>query len=204
MGLRFSLSGAALPVESPSENVSTYLTLSRLCPKSFNLARGRRVPFSFRLQPHVWHTCKSRFCPSCGWRATLQWQLEQEASLPDVPYAAIGFSMPDVLWPIFKQNRHLLHDLPAIAASVITRWVRLRYGARVLVIVVPHTFGRRLNFNCHLHILVSAGGLHEFEGRWIELPHYQERSPDEDVAVRCNYVSSEGGDFKNAHFNFEH
>src|SRR2546430_8645593 len=40
-----------------------------------------------------------------------QWQLEQDASLPDVPYAAIGFSMPDVLWPIFKQNRHLLHDL---------------------------------------------------------------------------------------------
>jgi hypothetical protein len=27
--------------------------------------------------------------------------------------------MPDVLWPIFRQNRHLLHDLPALAAAVI-------------------------------------------------------------------------------------
>jgi hypothetical protein len=33
--------------------------------------------------------------------------------------------------------------------------------------VVPHTFGRRLNFNSHLHILVSVGGLQESEGRWI-------------------------------------
>jgi len=33
--------------------------------------------------------------------------------------------------------------------------------------VVPHTFGGYLNFNCHLHILVSAGGLKESEGRWI-------------------------------------
>ncbi len=33
--------------------------------------------------------------------------------------------------------------------------------------VVQHTFGRRLNFNPHLHILVSAGGLQESEGRWI-------------------------------------
>ena len=30
-----------------------------------------------------------------------------------------------------------------------------------------HTFGCRLNFNPHLHILVSAGGLQESEGCWI-------------------------------------
>ena len=29
------------------------------------------------------------------------------------------------------------------------------------IVVIPHTFGRRLNFNCHLHILVSEGGLRE-------------------------------------------
>jgi hypothetical protein len=34
--------------------------------------------------------------------------------------------------------------------------------------VVPHTFGGRLNFNSHLHILVSAGGLYESEGRWVD------------------------------------
>jgi len=36
---------------------------------------------------------------------------------------------PDVLWPIFRQNRHLLHDLPTIGAEVIQQWARDRYGA---------------------------------------------------------------------------
>ena len=40
--------------------------------------------------------------------------------------------MPDVLWPLFQQNRHLLHALP------------------VLIMVIFYTFGRHLNFNCHL------------------------------------------------------
>jgi hypothetical protein len=36
-----------------------------------------------------------------------------------------------------------------------------------MVLVVPHTFGRRLTFNAHLHILVSAVGLHESESRLV-------------------------------------
>ena len=39
-----------------------------------------------------------------------------------------------------------------------------QYGVRVLIVVVPHTFGRHLNFNAHLHVMVSAGGLKESEG----------------------------------------
>ena len=74
--------------------------------------------------------------------------------------------MPDVLWPIFQQNRHLLHDLAALGANAIQKWAKARYGVRVLVMVVQYTFGRRLNFHPHLHILVSAGGLQESEGLW--------------------------------------
>ncbi|MBZ5549482.1 MAG: transposase [Acidobacteriia bacterium] len=119
-----------------------------------------------------YHTCKSRACPSCGYRATLLWQEEMRALLPDIRYAGVGFTMPNVLWPIFKQNRHLLHDLPALGAEVIQQWVNAKYGARVLIIVVQHTFGASLNFNCHLHILVSAGGLQESQGRWISRIHF--------------------------------
>ena len=32
--------------------------------------------------------------------------------------------------------------------------------------VIPHTFGAQLNFNSHLHILVSAGGLNGSVGGW--------------------------------------
>lgn len=53
--------------------------------------------------------------------------------------------MPDVLWPIFQKNRHLLHGLPKLRAAVIQQWVKLKYGVRVSIMVVPHTFGVRLN-----------------------------------------------------------
>ena len=85
-------------------------------------ALGAEVFASETEEKLVYHTCKSRSCPSCGQRATLLWQREQWSALPDVPYAGIGFTMPDVLWPIFRQNRQLLHDLPALAAAVIQQW----------------------------------------------------------------------------------
>jgi hypothetical protein len=130
-------------------------------------ALGAEIYASETEERLVYHTCKSRACPSCGHRATQLWQREQWTALPDVPYAGIVLTMPDILWPVFQQNRHLLHDLPALGSAVIQQWVKARYGVHVLLMVVQHTFGRRLNFNPHLHIMVSAGGLHEAEGRWI-------------------------------------
>jgi hypothetical protein len=130
-------------------------------------ALGAEVFASDHEEKVCFHPCKSRFCPSCGHRATILWQREQWAALPDVPYRGVVFTMPNVLWPIFQKNRHLFHDLPALGASVIQEWLKTKYGVRSLLMVVPHTFSRHLTFNAHLHILVSAGGLKESEGRWI-------------------------------------
>jgi hypothetical protein len=84
-----------------------------------------------------------------------------------VSYAGVVFTMPDVLWNIFKENRHLLHDLPVIGAEAVLQWMNDKFRVRPLILVVQHTFGRHLNFNAHLHMLVSAGGLSESESRWI-------------------------------------
>jgi hypothetical protein len=123
----------------------------------------------------VYHTCKSRACPSCGHRATRLWQRDQWASLPDIRYAGITFSMPDTLWSIFQQNRHLLHDLPALGAAVIQQWIRIKFGASVLIMVIPHTFGARLNFNSHLHILASAGGLNGSGRGWTDRLYFDRK-----------------------------
>ncbi len=87
------------------------------------------------------------------------------------PYAHVGLTMPDMLWPIFRRNRHLLHDLPVLGAQVLQQWALRKYGVRLMIMVIPHTFGRHLNFNCHLHILVSEGGLKDDAGNW------QKRAP---------------------------
>jgi hypothetical protein len=130
-------------------------------------ALGWEVYASDTEERRCYHRCKSRFCPSCGHRATLWWLEQQEAALPDIPYSAVVFTMPSELWAIFHRNRHLLHDLPVLGASVVGQWIKVKYGARVLIAVVPHTFGGDLKFNTHLHILVSAGGRQESTGRWI-------------------------------------
>lgn len=130
-------------------------------------ALGWELYASDNEEKRCYHRCRSRFCPSCGYRATLLWLEQQEAALPDIPYTGIVFTMPRELWTIFKINRHLLRDLPPLGADVIQQWIRMKYGVRVLIIVVQHTFGGDLKFNPHLHLLVSAGGLLESEGRWI-------------------------------------
>jgi hypothetical protein len=83
--------------------------------------------------------------------------------------------MPSALWPIFQQNRHLLNNLPAIGASALNRWLRYKYGVTAIVIGVPQSFGGLLNFNPHLHMLVSAGGLKEADGQWTTPVHFDKR-----------------------------
>jgi hypothetical protein len=125
------------------------------------LALGAEVFASATETKIVPHTCKSKACPSCGQRATQLWQREQWASLPNIPYAGIVFTMPDVLWPIFKLDRSFLDDLPALGAESIKLWARSHGGMKVLIMIVLHTFGRRLNFHPHLHVLVSRLGCRE-------------------------------------------
>ena len=116
----------------------------------------------------VHHTCKSRACPSCGYRGTVLWQREQWAALPDIPYTGITFTMPAVFWKIFQQNRRLLKDLPVLGAGVIVQWAKVEHQCKVPVMVIAHTFGRHLTFNAHLHILVSSGGLNDGAGFWVK------------------------------------
>ena len=130
-------------------------------------ALGSEIYASATEHKVVHHTCKSRACPSCGHRATNLWQRQMWASLPDVKFAGVVFTMPDVLWPLFLRNRHLLDDLSALGAAVIQEWAKDEYGARLMILVVRHTFGRHLNFNPHLHVLASAGGLRIVNGEWI-------------------------------------
>ena len=133
-------------------------------------ALGAEVYASANETRLVFHTCKSRACPSCGYRATTLWQRDQWRELPDTRYAHVTLTMPDVLWPLFQQNRHLLHDLPVLGAKVIEHWARYTYGVRLMILVIPHTFGRHLNFNSHLHVLVSEGGLDADGTTWRKAP----------------------------------
>jgi hypothetical protein len=119
------------------------------------------------------HTCKSRPCSSCGYRATVRWQRERFAALPDVPYKGITFTMPDVLWPLFHDNPHLATALSALAARVIQTRISIRSGLRVGVMAILHTFNGKLEFNSHVHTLVTAGGLYGLSDMWVSTVFYE-------------------------------
>jgi Putative transposase/Transposase zinc-binding domain len=139
------------------------------------IALGAEVYASEIESKLVFHTCKSRFCTSCGQRATEAWQQDLEAVLPDIPYVGITLTLPMQFRTILQQNRHILHDIPAMGADAIQQWAWARYCVRLIISVVQQTFGGRLNFVSHLHIMVSAGGLKEFQARWIHRVQYHQR-----------------------------
>lgn len=69
-------------------------------------ALGAEVFASENRELIVYHTCKSRACPSCGYWATKKWIPERVAALPPIPYKGITFSMPDVLWRVCGKIEH--------------------------------------------------------------------------------------------------
>jgi hypothetical protein len=143
--------------------------------KCGTIALGAEVYASEIESKLVFHTCKSRFCTSCGQRATEAWQADLEAILPDIPYVGITLTMPMEFRAILQQNPHILHAIPAMGAEALQQWAKVRYGVRLIMIVVQQTFGGLLNFVPHLHVMVSAGGLRESTGHWIHHLEYDRR-----------------------------
>src|SRR5215470_4050993 len=137
-------------------------------------ALGAELYVSLTETKLVYHRCKSRYCTSCGQRATEEWQQLLEATLPDVPYRGITLTLPAELRPVLQQNPEILHAIPAMGAEAIQQWAKARYSTRLIILVVQQTFGGFLNFVPHLHILVSAGGLVQSKNRWIHRLEYNE------------------------------
>ena len=106
----------------------------------------------------VCFTCKSRFCSSCGKKATAQWIHRQHDILPNAPWQHITFTMPKSLWRLFKGNRHLLNTISALAAQVIQAIAKKR-GLIVGIFTALHTFGRDLKWNVHIHLSTMRVGL---------------------------------------------
>lgn len=50
----------------------------------------------------VAHTCKSRFCNSCGKVMTDKWIKYAQSALLNVPYYHLVFSPPSELWLLFR------------------------------------------------------------------------------------------------------
>ena len=124
-------------------------------------------------------TCKSRLCPSCGFKYSATWTQKMTNDILNVPHRHILFTIPEELRPFFFYDRELLSKLasavnktleyqfhniykknnrkikvPKSSPDYFTNSDIVHYG----LITVIHTFGRDLKWNPRIHALVSLGG----------------------------------------------
>lgn len=112
------------------------------------------------------HTCKGRFCTSCATGYTQEWSQETSKRMYHVPHRHVMFTVDERLWEIFIRHRELLKDMMDIAVKILLEWLKKRGKVSSGAMVGIHTFGARMNFNPHVHILVTEGGF-DGAGKWV-------------------------------------
>jgi|LFRM01.1.fsa_nt_gb ribosomal protein S27E len=110
----------------------------------------------------IGHSCKSRFCNRCGKVYVENWVNKQVETILDVTHRHTVFTVPEELRKEIYWNRDLLKDISDGIYGVISYWYEKMGKSREYmpgVITVVHTFGRSLDFNPHIHALVTEGAL---------------------------------------------
>ena len=114
------------------------------------------------------NSCRNRHCPKCGAIDKEKWVIAREADLLEVKYFHVVFTVPDKLNKLFLVNQRQMYNLLfSVAWDVLSdfgkdkKWIGGRIGATAIL----HTWGQKLNYHPHLHMIVPAGALME-NGTW--------------------------------------
>ncbi len=130
----------------------------------------------------VGHTCKSRFCTSCGYK----YKMNRVESILETAYRCkhrqIVFTMPEELWPYYffdyENMMNILFDAvnKTIYSVLNYTYKKTKKGWKMYknkkqfkpgFFAFLHTFGRDIaKWNPHIHILIAEikmGGIHIYE-----------------------------------------
>lgn len=120
------------------------------------------------------HTCKKRICTSCATHQNDVWAEEAKMRFPRERYLHITFTIPQELREFFGSEQdkdwERKSDLYPLAWNVLDGWGHLKH-LKLGGLAALHTYGRALNTNPHLHVVLPAAGLFFQEGNpsWKEL-----------------------------------
>ena len=158
------------------------------CPKC---GRLKFVPFR----------CHSRFCPTCGTHYAQKRANAMANQLVAVRHRHCVFTIPEDLRHFFKDDRSLLDCLFTAVQSVVLRMFLKENKSKNFTpgfICVLHTFGRPLEWNPHIHCLISEGG-HSDDGEWRNIHHFNYKLLRESfrTALLNELESHIGSSFKN-------
>jgi len=118
--------------------------------------------------------CHSRFCPTCGNMYSIHRTTAMSGKLVQSSHRHCVFTIPEELRHFFLEDRRLLNCLFSSVRSVILRMFHKINKSELFTpgfICVMHTFGRPLNWNPHIHCLVSEGGAGNIMP-WRKVSHF--------------------------------
>ncbi len=122
-------------------------------------------------QEMYYNSCCNRHCPKCQQLKKSLWLLARKSELLPVKYFHMIFTIPDTLNSLTLKNKKLMYDILFKATHETVRdlgWDDDHLGAQTGCIAVLHTWGQKLDFHPHLHLIVPAGGLSDDGIEWIE------------------------------------
>ncbi len=122
---------------------------------------------------YVYHSCRSRACPSCHGEQGAEWLRARAAELLPVRYFHLVFTVPAALREPLRRSQAALCGalMRAAAEAILALAADPRYlGGTPAILAVFHSWGRTLTWHPHVHCLVPAGGLDD-RRLWHEAPN---------------------------------
>ena len=124
-------------------------------------------------------SCKTRgFCPSCHAKRREEWGAwMREKLILDTPHRQVVFTIPKMLRIFFKFNRSLLSELCLCGKEALVKYLRTVTGRQLTpgIIAVIQSFGSKINFHPHIHILITEGGSDKY-GRFTKVSRFDDNA----------------------------
>lgn len=118
--------------------------------------------------------CHSKFCPTCGSKYSNDRATAMSFKLVHCTHRHLVFTIDESLRHLFLQDRDLLNCLFEAVSDVIKELFFSLNKSKNFVpgfICVLHTFGRPLQWNPHIHCLLSEGGFSD-DGFWRTVKYF--------------------------------
>ena len=117
--------------------------------------------------------CKGKFCPTCATGESQRWAEIAANDLFTVTHRHVIFTIDEGLREIFLKDNYrkeLLKGLMDEAARILLDFFR-KHHIQSGIVATLHTFGSQLEFNPHVHLVVTMGGVTK-DGKWKDYDYF--------------------------------
>ena len=118
-----------------------------------------------------YNSCRNRNCPKCRGSQRSAWVDARELELLPIQYFHLVFTLPHILLGLARYNPEVLYGLLfQSVAETLQTFAQNRWGGKLGIIMVLHTWGQTLNDHPHVHCIVTGGVLKNDGSAFVRAP----------------------------------